>query len=100
MPDLPALPLTSGPPTSRALPPADPDQALRTAAQALEANFLSVMLQNAGLGAAREAFGGGAGEEHFASFLAEAQATALAERGGIGLAESLFRSMRGQIDAG
>lgn len=100
MPDIPHVSPVG--PTPHRSPPAvaDPDQPLRTAARALEANFLSVMLQHAGLGAAREAFGGGAGEEQFASFLAEAQATALAERGGIGLAESLFHAMRRQRDAG
>lgn len=70
------------------------DAALRAAAQRLEASFLSSMLQAAGFGAAREAMGGGIGEAQFASFLAEAHAEALARRGGIGLAESLFEALK------
>ena len=78
-----------------ALPPQrQTDSALRTAARALEAQFLSVMLQAAGLGAARESFGGGIGEAQMTSFLADAQAQALVQRGGIGLAESIFNALR------
>ncbi len=73
---------------------ASSDMALREAATALEAAFLAEMLRGAGLGAPRGAFGGGAGEEQFSSFLAEAHARALAERGGIGLAEALFRALQ------
>ncbi|WP_238381026.1 rod-binding protein [Alkalilacustris brevis] len=67
--------------------------ARRAAAAALEASFLSVMLQSAGFGAARESFGGGAGEEHFSSFLVATHAEALVQRGGIGLSEALFRAL-------
>ena len=74
-------------------PPARHD-ALREAARALEAQFLSVMLQSAGFGAARDAFGGGVGEAQFASFLAQEHAEALSRRGGIGLAESLFNALK------
>ncbi|HEX9858187.1 MAG TPA: rod-binding protein [Paracoccaceae bacterium] len=68
---------------------------LRVQAQALEAAFLAEMLSHAGFGAARDSFGGGIGEDQFASFLRQEQATALAQRGGIGLAESLFRALSG-----
>ena len=44
----------------------------------------------------RDAFGGGAGEEHFSSFLRQAQAEEMAARGGIGLAESIFEAMKRQ----
>lgn len=87
------------PPTVLAAPtsPATPDDQRRAAlmekARALEASFLSEMLDHAGLDAAEGAFSGGIGEAQFASFLREAQAKAMVERGGIGLAESLFRSM-------
>jgi hypothetical protein len=47
------------------------DEQLLTAAQNLEASFLAEMLKSAGVGTPRETFGGGAGEEHFASFLRE-----------------------------
>lgn len=69
------------------------DQALREAATALEAQFLAEMLKSAGVGSTPEAFGGGAGEEQFASFLRDEQARAMARHGGIGLAESLFQAM-------
>ena len=75
------------------------DAALRVAAEGLETSFLAVMLQSAGVGTPREAFGGGAGEAQFASFLAEAHAAALVERGGIGLAESLFHALKARSDA-
>jgi len=70
------------------------DQALRKAAESLEATFLAEMLKSAGVGAPRESFGGGAGEEQFASFLRQAQADRMVAAGGIGLAESLFEALK------
>jgi peptidoglycan hydrolase FlgJ len=70
------------------------DSQLRAALDKLESNFLAEMLRSAGVGAPRDGFGGGVGEEHFASFLVSAQADALVAAGGIGLAESIFRSMQ------
>lgn len=83
------------PPLSQVAPLPDPSRAgeLRAAARELEAAFLSEMLKHAGVGEARGAFGGGAGEEQFTSLLRSEHARAIAERGGIGLAESLFRSL-------
>lgn len=69
-------------------------------AQQLESAFLAEMLSLAGLGAAGGAFGGGAGEAQFASFLRQAQADQIVSRGGVGLAEHLFRAMEGAADAG
>lgn len=74
-------------------------QKLKEAAKNLEASFLAEMLKAAGVGKTRESFGGGAGEEHFASFLAEAHAKNLVERGGIGLAESIFNALKEKHDA-
>ncbi|WP_170563606.1 rod-binding protein [Ruegeria atlantica] len=68
-------------------------QKLQEAAIELEAAFLGEMLKSAGLGKARQSFGGGAGEDQFASFLVQHQARALAKAGGVGLAEALFESM-------
>lgn len=62
-------------------------------AKALEAAFLSEMLSYAGLSAREGPFSGGVGEDQFSSFLREAQARAIVEHGGIGLAESLFKSL-------
>jgi Rod binding domain-containing protein len=79
--------------TGRARAPDEREAPLREAAKALEASFLAEMLKHSGLGAVPGAFGGGAGEEQFGSFLREAQARALVEAGGIGLGEAIFRVM-------
>lgn len=76
------------------------DSELRDAAQKLEATFLAEMLKSAGLGAPRDSFGGGHGEDQFASFLREAQAEEMAKTGGIGLAEALFEAMKVRLHAG
>ncbi len=68
-------------------------------AQALEAAFLSEMLSYSGLGDASESFGGGVGEDQFASFMRHEQAEMMVARGGIGLAEQLFKAMVGKDDA-
>ena len=96
--------------TTPVLPPPRPSTAvpdfahgdadLRQAAQKLESTFLAEMLKSAGLGASRDAFGGGAGEDQFASFLRQAQADEMAEAGGIGLAEALFEAMKVRQDVG
>ncbi|TYO89230.1 rod-binding protein [Oceanicella actignis] len=70
------------------------DARLREVAQELEATFLAQMLTYAGLGKPLETMGGGAGEEAFSSLLTQEQARLLARRGGIGLAESLFESLK------
>jgi len=82
--------LTSSPtgPAARA-----PD-ALRRSAEALESAFLAEMLKAAGVFKPSETMGGGAGEEQFTSFLADAQAQALVARGGIGLADSIEQALR------
>ncbi|MCG7520616.1 rod-binding protein [Ruegeria sp. Ofav3-42] len=74
-------------------------QKLRTAAIELEAAFLGEMLKSAGLGKARQSFGGGAGEDQFASFLVQHQARALAKSGGVGLSEIIFQSMMEKTNA-
>jgi Rod binding domain-containing protein len=90
-------PILNLPPPRGTLPKPEAETRLHKLAQDLEATFLSEMLVYAGLGQTRDAFGGGAGEEQFASFLRQEQATAMVKAGGIGLAESLFRAMeRGQ----
>ena len=71
---------------------------LQEAAQALEASFVAEMLKSASVGAVPSAFGGGVGEEQFASFLREAQARDIVRAGGIGLAETLFEAMKAQQD--
>lgn len=74
------------------------DAALHAAAEKLEATFLAEMLKAAGLGRARQGFGGGAGEEQFSSFLLQAQAEEMVKTGGIGLAESLYQALKEKSD--
>ncbi len=71
-----------------------PDAKLRQVASELEATFLSEMLKSAGVGESRSSFGGGAGEDQFASFLRNEQAREMVKAGGIGFAEALFQSLK------
>lgn len=70
------------------------DAVLLERAKSLEAAFLAEMLSFSGLGAVSDGFGGGAGEEQFASFLRQEQAKLMVETGGIGLAEMIFDSLK------
>lgn len=82
-------------PTTRPVSqPTDRDAELRRTAENLEAAFLSEMLKSAGFGQARSDFGGGVGEEQFASFLRDEQARSMQRSGGIGLAESIFEALK------
>ena len=74
--------------------PLDTDAELRAVSEELEAAFLTEMLKHAGVGDVSDSFGGGAGEEHFASFLREAQAKEMVKAGGIGLAQTLFEALK------
>jgi peptidoglycan hydrolase FlgJ len=81
-------------------PPDRPDaQPLMAAARALEATFFAEMLKHGGLNAAADGgFGGGAGEDAFASFLTDEYARLLSARGGIGLAERIFQALAARED--
>lgn len=81
-------------------PEAQKDLALRKAAQDFEASFLAEMLKPMGAGAGRTTFGGGAGEAQFGSFLVQEQAKAMAQSGGIGLAQSIFAALKAREEAG
>ena len=81
-------------------PPQDRTEALRAAATELEATFLAEMLKSAGFGEARESFGGGAGEDQFASFLLQEHAKAMVQAGGIGLTEAIFEALKERENAG
>jgi flagellar protein FlgJ len=78
-----------------AQPPGPPDRAevMMNTAQEMEAAFLSEMLAHSGVGERKGPFGGGEGEAQFTSFLRQEQARLMVEKGGIGLAELIFRSM-------
>ncbi|WP_394155467.1 rod-binding protein [Loktanella salsilacus] len=92
MTPMPAIP-AAVPPQARN-GPITSDEKLMAAAQQLEATFLSEMLKAAGFDAANGAFGGGNGEDGFASFLRDAHAENIIASGGIGLAESLFHAIK------
>lgn len=87
----PSIPLSMRMSHQASPPQQDP---LRKAATQLEATFLAEMLKSAGLGESRESFGGGSGEDQFSTFLIRAQAEQMAQAGGIGLAESLYHSLK------
>lgn len=70
------------------------DAALREAARELEATFLAEMLKSAGVGKTPSVMGGGTGEDQFGSFLRLEQAKLMADRGGVGLADALYQSMK------
>lgn len=85
--------------THQAFAGPDSEKAMRDAAQGLEATFLAEMLKSAGLGSARESFGGGVGEEQFSSFLLQEEARAMVKAEGTGLAESIFKAMKDASEA-
>ncbi|NEX46369.1 hypothetical protein G3572_09130 [Rhodobacter sp. ETT8] len=71
-----------------------PDRAqLHEKAKELETAFLSEMLAHTSLGKAPESFGGGVGEDQFASYLRAAQAKLIVDKGGLGLAQTIFESL-------
>ena len=86
------------PPMGRIPAASAADLRLRQAAEQLEATFLAEMLKSAGLGPSRDQFGGGAGEDHFSSFLVQEQAAAMVRAGGIGLSESLYEALKEKED--
>jgi Rod binding domain-containing protein len=73
---------------------AAPDARLRETSEKLEAQFLSEMLKHAGLGETESEFTGGVGEGQFASFLRDLQAEQMVKAGGIGLAETIYQSLK------
>ena len=84
-----ALPAPTAPPAA--------DPALRArmekTAKDFEASFLQVMLGQMFDSVDAGAFGGGSGEAAFKSFLTDAFAKSMAERGGVGLSKDLTREM-------
>ena len=81
-------PYTPTPPVN-----ATKDGVLRAKAMELEAAFLAEMLSYTGLGEGESSFGGGVGEEQYASFLRGEQAKLMVKKGGIGLAETIFDAL-------
>jgi len=92
--DITTLPAGTAAPLPRIPAPTGDDAAMRRAADEFEAAFLSEMLKGAGLGKTPDAFGGGAGEDQFASFLRQEQARGIVRAGGIGLSETIFQALQ------
>ena len=67
--------------------------AMKATAEEFEAVFLAEMLSHTSLAKTSDSFGGGAGEDAFKSLMTRQWANQLAERGGIGLAETIYQSM-------
>ena len=72
----------------------EPPKELMQAAKDLEATFAFEMLQAAGFGESDGSFSGGAGEDHFKSFLLREHAKVLTESGALNLAEHLFTALQ------
>jgi Rod binding domain-containing protein len=83
--------ITAHPTTSKT---SERERLLWDAAKKLETQFLAEMLKSAGLNGIEGEFGGGQGSEQYQSFLREAQAEKMVSQGGIGLAESIFESLK------
>jgi hypothetical protein len=66
--------------------------------QKLEAVFLSEMLKASGVGETPSAFGGGVGEDQFASFLRDAQAREMVRAGGLGLALHFDQAIKEAVE--
>lgn len=94
--------LVTTPGSGTASPLSDQHAQMREVSQDLEAAFLAEMLKHAGFGEPRDQdnFGGGIGEEQFSSMLRDQHANAIAARGGLGLAESIFQSLVRRAEGG
>ena len=68
---------------------------VRDVSEKLEAAFLTELLKVSGFAKPRSEFGGGAGEDQFASFLLEAQAREIVRAGGLGLTAIFERELQG-----
>ncbi len=98
----PELPSPPGPAAPDSVVPDSsmPDARLRRAAMEFEAVFLAEMLRYTGIGDVPEAFGGGVGEEGFASMLIDEYAEAIARTRPLGIAERVYRSLGGSLGGG
>ena len=67
---------------------------IKETAKKFEASFLGIMLQQRVVGVETAApFGGGPGEAMFKSFMTDAMAKKMTDRGGIGIADKVGREM-------
>lgn len=70
------------------------DAQLRATAEKFEVSFLSEMIRHMSAGVKTDALtGGGHGEDNFKSFLNEQYAKAIVARGGVGVADMVYKQM-------
>lgn len=70
------------------------EQRARAAAEDFEAVFLAQMLGHMNMGVDPDsAFGGGKGEEAFQSVMADTYGKAIAEMGGVGIADAIYKEI-------
>lgn len=92
----PTPPRPSGPSSANEAVGRDPE--LWKAAKSFEAVFIAEMMSHAGVSEAGDGGvggGGGFAEQTFRSLLAREWAEDLAQRGGVGLADQIYRSIAG-----
>lgn len=75
---------------------AEKDAALRKTAQEFEAVFIKEMLTHSGLDKALSS-DSGIGGEAFSSMLVETYADGIAEKGGFGLADQIYRQLKEKL---
>lgn len=92
------LPIFGPTPTSGDLPTSE--ARLRAAARDLEAAFLAEMLKPMDVAATPDGWGGGIGEEQVATLRTRQLAQVMADHGGVGLAESIFKALKAREAAG
>ncbi len=90
---IPIPPVATAPERPVTANPAVSDDQKRQLAQEFEAVILAEFLRAAGSEGIIREFGGGIGEEQFASMLTDIHAEAMAARGGLGIAEMVLRAM-------
>lgn len=90
---IPELNARSTPDPARPGPTEARREELRALSVQFEAMFLAEMFRHAGAGKSTPGFDGGAGEQAFGSMLVNEQARLTAERGGVGLADAVYKAM-------
>lgn len=79
--------------------PRSSEMTLRQTAMKLEATFLGEMLKSTGFGKQESSFSGGIGENYFAQLQRQAVAEEMVRKGGVGIAEHIFKTLKEQSDA-
>ncbi len=89
-------PATAGKVRDASATQAEKEETLRKTAQEFESVFIAEMLSHAGFDKALSQDSGFGGEA-FSRMLVETYAEGLAEKGGFGLADQIYRQLKGQL---